>query len=69
MGKLLVSERDEDVVPSKETFYKFIEYAGGYSFAFIIVGSQIIGKFLDYTEGFYSKEYQTFNPETDAEGR
>ena len=62
-----MSERDEDVVPSRETVYKFIEYAGGYSFAFIIIGSQIFAKFLDYMGSLYQKEYTVLDPQKDVE--
>ena len=62
-----MSERDEDVVPSRETVYKFIEYAGGYSFAFIIIGSQLFARFLDYTDELYQKEYTVLDPQKDVE--
>ena len=62
-----MSERDEDVVPSRETFYKFVDYAGGYSFAFIIIGSQIFAKLLDYMSSLYQKEYTVLDPQKDVE--
>ena len=64
-----MSERDEDVVPSRETVYKFIEYAGGYSFAFIMIGFQLFSKFLDYMDTFYQKDYQALDPQNDVESR
>ena len=67
VGQLLVSERDEDVVPSRETVFKFIEYAGGYSFAFILISSQVFAKFLDYTDSLYQKEYTVLDPQKDVE--
>ena len=64
-----MSERDEDVSPSRETVYKFIEYAGGYSIAFIIIGSQLFAKFLDYMDQFYQKDFQALDPQNDVESK